>query len=141
MKKEITGRQVVFKCHQIHFGEAMALFLKSGCYITAVSPYFTSMVCKQPGLVFFWVKENAASIFLKSVIHSTVSKPVCGIQYSHTLQQMPGHKINLPHQEATYSDLVSYVTDSRFKRRSHSILAVSPPVPGRKMYVLFKADS
>jgi hypothetical protein len=145
-------RQLTFQCPIHKTWESVMFFIRAGSYITAVSPHFllqgqehrpsekgvADATDSKAAVSTIWILENSVGTFLKTLMtpqpkkteNSRGSVWFVGIQ-----ETLRGYRVNLLSESGSYSEMMRYVRDQRYQRRTSSIVAVSPPIPGRSLCV------
>lgn len=139
-------RQLMFQCHVQKTWESIVFFIKAGSYITAVSPHFLlSRQLQTEKVSTIWVLENSVGTFLKTLLtprKNGTEDQIDTVRFAGIQDSLKGYRVNLPSESGSYSEMTRYVRDQRYQRRAASIVAVSPPIPGRSLCVyILRNDS
>ena len=106
-------------------------FFRSGITVYACSKGFVynNLHSKKAKI---WVLNNHISSLIL-ISHNSLL-PNLKIQKCTPVKKVPGHRIDLSQHIHTFSELLAYLRNSRFKGRMSSVTAISPHFPGVKHF-------
>ena len=118
-------------CHNQDVIQLCNFFFRSGVTVYACSKGFVYKHLQKKRAK-IWVLNNHISSLILVSHHSLLQN--LNIQKCTPVKKVPGHKIDLSQHIHTFSDLLEYLRNSRFKGRFSSVTAVSPHFPGVKHF-------